>query len=203
MMASQMTKKDRIYRGSPGAERASQRRAQLVAAGMKRFGSAGYQEVSVRAVCVEAGLTERYFYESFENREELLGAVYLTAIASLDAAVQAAIVEGASVEARTRAGLNAYFGFMKRHPAVARVILFEVLGVNGAIDGMYREVMSQFARLLSERLELGKARLLASGLVGAAVHIAMQWVLGGYQQRQRTVVDSCVRIFLAVAEPRP
>jgi AcrR family transcriptional regulator len=195
-----MAKKDRVYRGSLGAERVSQRREQLVAAGLERFGTDGYEEVSVRAVCAEAGLTERYFYESFANKEELLGAVYLFAISQLNEKVQAAIIEEGPIEPRTRAPLTAYFTFMKQHPAAARVILFEVLGVSGEIDGLYREVMAQFSAEIGQRLQLGPAALVSSGLVGAAVHIAMQWVLGGSQQPTRSVVDACVRIFVAVAK---
>jgi AcrR family transcriptional regulator len=193
------TKKDRSYRGSLGAERVSQRRAQLIEAGRARFGAEGYASVSVRAVCVEAGLTERYFYESFANREELLAAVYLDSVGQLNERVLAAIEAPGTLEEQARAGLNAYFGFMKANRPHARVILFEVLGVSAAIDAIYREVMNQFALLLRTKLELPNAPLVASGLVGAAVMIATQWVLGGFSQPQRAVVEACARIFLAVA----
>jgi AcrR family transcriptional regulator len=199
MKANVRARKDRSYRGSLGAERASQRRVQLVAAGRARFGANGYAAVSVRSVCVEAGLTERYFYESFENKEELLAAVYLDCVAQLNAQVQAAIDAPGTIEQQARAGLAAYFGFMKSHPIAARVILFEVLGVSAAIDAIYREVMAQFALLLQKKLRLSKGTLVASGLVGAAVQIATQWVLAGFTQPQRAVTDACARIFLAVA----
>ena len=164
------------------------------------FGGEGYASVTVRAVCVEAGLTERYFYESFENREALLAAVYLDSVAQLNAAVLEAIEEPGTIEEQARAGLGAYFGFMKAHRPAARVILFEVLGVSASIDAIYREVMMQFAQLLRSKLELPNAALITSGLVGAAVMIATQWVLGGYAQPQRAVVDACSRIFHAVAK---
>lgn len=194
------TRRGRSYRGTLSAERASQRRAQLIEAGRARFGAAGYAAVTVRSVCVEAGLTERYFYESFENREQLLAAVYLDAVAQLNAAVLEAIDGPGSLEEQARAGLNAYFGFMKAHRLAARVILFEVLGVSASIDALYREVMMQFAQLLRSKLELPHAALMTGGLVGAAVMIATQWVLGGYTQPQRAVVDACARILLAVAK---
>ena len=195
-----MAKAARLYRGSRGPERTSQRRVQLIEAGARLFGAAGYGPVSVRSVCLAAGLTERYFYESFKNREELLGAVYLDCVFRLQQQVGAATIGDGKRAARVRAGLDAWFGFIKREPHAARVVLFEVLGVSPAIDALYREAMAQFAQVMREQLGLGKDDLIASGLVGAGVHIAMQWVLSGYRQPQKAVVDSCVRIFLAVAE---
>lgn len=194
-----MTRAERTYRGSGSAERAEQRRLQLIAAGRALFGGEGYAAVSVRAVCVEAGLTERYFYESFANKESLLAAVYLDAVAELNARLQPAIELPGGVEAQARAALTAYFGFMKEQPAAARIVLFEVLGVSAEIDGIYREVIAQFAALLRKHLGLKDATLMSGGLVGAAVQIATGWVLGGFAQPQRAVVDSCARIFLAVA----
>src|SRR4051794_19105906 len=105
-MAIAVAKRARVYRGSPAPERASQRRTQLVAAGRKLFGKSGYAAVTVRSVCVEAGLTERYFYESFSNREELLAAVYLACVGDLQEAVNGAIVDAERLELRVRAGLG-------------------------------------------------------------------------------------------------
>ncbi len=194
-----MTKVERIYRGSDGAARAEARRVALIAAGRRLFGGEGYASVSVRAVCVEAGLTERYFYESFANKEALLGAVYLDAVGALNARLTPAMVSEGPIEVRARAGLQAYFGYMKDNPEAARILLFEVLGVSAEIDGLYREVISQFAAQIRKQMELKDAVLMSGGLVGAAVQIATQWVLGGFAQPQRAVVDSCARIFLAVA----
>ena len=190
----------RMYKGSPLTERAELRRTQLIAAGRRLFGSEGYAAVSVRAVCVEAGLTERYFYETFANKEALLAAVYLHAVGELNDRLQPSLASAGPVAARTREGLNAYFGFMKEKPDAARIVLFEVLGVSAEIDGLYREVIAQFAGQLRKQLGLKDATLMSGGLVGAAVQIATQWVLGGFVQPQRAVVDSCARILLAVAK---
>jgi AcrR family transcriptional regulator len=66
----------RRYGGRGAEERQRERRSRLVAAGLEVFGTTGYAAASVRQICREAGLTERYFYESFQGREELLRAVY-------------------------------------------------------------------------------------------------------------------------------
>jgi hypothetical protein len=153
--------------------------------------------------------------------------VYLDAVGALNARLQPAVDADGSIEQRTRLALNAYFGFMKDNPEAARIVLMEVLGVSAEIDQLYREVIAQFAEMLRKQLGLkdlgtrpgahpkgergGEAPLrrkaerpdetvlMSGGLVGAAVQIATSWVLGGFATPQRAVVDSCARIFLAVA----
>jgi AcrR family transcriptional regulator len=62
----------RRWRGREPGDRVAARRAQLVEAGLELMGTAGAHAVSMRGVCRQAGLTERYFYESFGHVDELL-----------------------------------------------------------------------------------------------------------------------------------
>ncbi|MCZ4580854.1 TetR/AcrR family transcriptional regulator [Gordonia amicalis] len=66
----------RRYGGADPTERQSRRRRALISAGLDVFGSEGYAKASVKSVCDQAGLTQRYFYESFTDRADLLVAVY-------------------------------------------------------------------------------------------------------------------------------
>ena len=66
----------RRYRGVSEAARQAERRQRFIEAGLTVFGSRGYHSSTVRSICSEAGLTERYFYESFANSEDLLCVVY-------------------------------------------------------------------------------------------------------------------------------
>ena len=63
--------------GGRAARRPSRRtRGLLVDAAFALFGDGGEAAVSVRSVCRDCGLNTRYFYESFPDTDELLGAVY-------------------------------------------------------------------------------------------------------------------------------
>jgi len=66
----------RPYGGRMPDERKSARRAALIEAGLQLLGTQGTQATTVRAVCRQAGLSSRYFYESFANLDELLLAVF-------------------------------------------------------------------------------------------------------------------------------
>ena len=67
--------RSRRYRGVSGDERRADRRRRLLEAGLQLLGTVGWEQTTMTAVCAEARLTERYFYESFRNREQLLLAV--------------------------------------------------------------------------------------------------------------------------------
>lgn len=200
---------NRRYRGLSPRQRRRERRERLLEAAVAEFGENGYQNATVRGLCARAGLTERYFYESFENREALLCEAYDHVLGRLWGRVQEAIrtAPGDDAPALARSALRAFFGFMRDEPAAARVVLFEVLGVSAAVDQRYREAMQGFAGLIRElalpRLPAALAAhaeddMLADGLVGAVVHIAMRWVLGGYRQSLTQVTESGLTIFRAV-----
>src|ERR1700742_1768346 len=68
----------RKFRGVAPEDRKAERHLRLLEAGIEAYGTRGFHAVGVRDVCGLAKLTERYFYESFENREALFLAVYRT-----------------------------------------------------------------------------------------------------------------------------
>src|SRR5690606_1680294 len=81
----------RRYSGMDAAERTRARRAAILGAALELFGTAGFAATSVKQICVAAGLTERYFYESFRDRHAALAGVYGEIVAELRLSTQAAI----------------------------------------------------------------------------------------------------------------
>lgn len=199
----------RAYAGRSSAERRAARRAALVNAGVQVFGRDGFRAATVKSLCREAGLTERYFYESFANSEALFAAVYKSLIATLETEMLAAIEAApAEAEAMTRAGLRVYFGHMA-DPLIARIVLIEIFGISAEIDRTYRAVTLNFARLTedltarlfdTEAMTAGAdSRLLSMGLVGSTIHIAMYWHLNGYREPFDTVIESALKLYLSMA----
>src|SRR5262245_58267204 len=70
----------RRWRGLDPAERITARREQLIEAGIELMATVGAARISMRGICREAGLTERYFYESFTNLDALLTTVLETVV---------------------------------------------------------------------------------------------------------------------------
>lgn len=63
--------KERQFKGMSLSERKLARREKLIEAGIESYGTHGFFSVTVKDICSEAKLTERYFYESFKKSEDL------------------------------------------------------------------------------------------------------------------------------------
>src|SRR6476619_579434 len=114
------------WAGVPLSDRRAERRALLVDAGYRLFGDEGESAVSVRSVCRECGLNTRYFYESFSDVDDLLGAVYDRVSGELAGLLEAAIGKADDlVAARMRAGIAAVLGFSSADPRRGRVLFTE------------------------------------------------------------------------------
>jgi AcrR family transcriptional regulator len=66
----------RRYRGLDAGERRAERRARLIAAGIRRFGTAGLRTTTVKQICSDAAMSTSHFYQEFSGRQELFWAVH-------------------------------------------------------------------------------------------------------------------------------
>ncbi|PRD38308.1 UNVERIFIED_CONTAM: hypothetical protein NCL1_03594 [Trichonephila clavipes] len=130
----------RRYRGVSEAARQAERRQRFIEAGLTVFGSRGYHSSTVRSICSEAGLTERYFYESFANSEDLLCVVYEHVNQRIRERILATLLDLPQDPAQiARAVLTAFLECMRDDPRMARMLFVEVLGVSDRVDALYRE----------------------------------------------------------------
>jgi len=184
------------YRGASADERRAQRRRRLIEAAVQVYGERGFHNSSVKAVCDAAGLTERYFYESFANSEALLVASVEGATELLIEAMRAAGEDKPVGPARVRGMLETYYWALKQEPVAARVFVIEIRGVSRAVDDVQRILRARLADML-EAAWGGEASasdsLIKTGVIGAMIQIATAWVSGGYAHPLPEVVDAAFR----------
>lgn len=203
------TKPARRYRGESLAERQAGRRLKLVEAGFRVFGSTGYRNATVRQVCAEAGLTERYFYESFARKDDLFLAVYELVMVKIGEAMRAAIEAAApDTKSKARALLGAYFGTIEGDPGLSRILLIDVLSVGPEKDYIYHDAMAAFTDLVrngarellpSRPMNLAQEEVFAAGIVGAIVHVAMRWVISNFERPREEVMGGLIDLLLAAS----
>ena len=113
----------RPYRGVQAGERLAERRSRLLAAGLDLLGSdrQDISELTVRSLCRRAGLASRYFYESFSDKDEFIGAVFDWVVDELAATTQAAVAAVPAHE-QTRAGMANIVGTMADDARVGRLL---------------------------------------------------------------------------------
>ncbi len=201
----------RVYGGQSHEDRMAERRKAFVDAGFELIGTEGYRAATVRAVCKHAGYTDRYFYQLFGSTEGLLLAVYSQVSEQLKQALVTAM-DGtdASIEARSEAGLRAFFRFM-RDPRNARIMISEVLGVSDEITALYMRTVVEFAGLLmaaTASLEPSLAEpnednaIFGQSLIGAVIYAAGAWAMGGYRQPEESVIAGCRSILIGALTQR-
>lgn len=128
-MLGNMAVQSGVYRGVSAAERAAERRARLLEAALTVWASPDTR-TTMTAVCAEAGLSERYFYESFSGLDELLEAVMNAIAAEIEeAARRAAENAGEDPEARARASIRAFVQLLVDDPRKGRVAIVESVAV--------------------------------------------------------------------------
>lgn len=200
-----------MYGGENPVERTARRRQQFMDAGLLIFGTTGYRSATVRMLCKQAELTDRYFYESFDNTEDLLIAVYQQQLDKLQQAVinglLAAPADG-DLMSTVRAGLNTLFD-MAAEPCVARVCWLEVLGISPRVDATYIRTFNGFADLVigfarqrfpDWRVDDDEARMLGLALIGAVSQTVAHWVLGDYRESKHTLLAATARVFEGVLQ---
>lgn len=205
-----MRQPTRPYRGTAAEQRVSERRDRLVQAGIDVFGTTGYRGATIRAVCARAGLTKRYFYESFTDGEALLLACYRRAADEIHTAMVRAVTEApANLADQLRAALAGYFGTIDNDQRLARITLLEILGVSATVDGAYRDQTERFAASVellaheafdASELPLTQRHLVAQGVIGAITTIAAQWLLTERRTPSTQLVDATTVLVLAVLD---
>ncbi len=84
----------RSYGGEAGDVRVARRRAALIEATLDQLAEPEVSAVTVRGICARAGLTPRYFYESFTGVDDLVAATYDGVIDEIAQAALAAFADG-------------------------------------------------------------------------------------------------------------
>ncbi|MEU4707882.1 TetR family transcriptional regulator [Nocardia salmonicida] len=167
----------RSYGGQTAESRAADRRARLIDVGVEMVGTQGVSALGMRSVCRAAGLSQRFFYESFTGTDVLLHAVYRAALSRLEQAVAPGVASSdlhAVFEAAAR--------LMEDDPRICRILLVEPVA-DVRLRGYVRETIPAIATAaLGDRI-VGSpddpyVRMRFSALFGALISLFVEWTEG-------------------------
>ncbi|MFH7766016.1 TetR/AcrR family transcriptional regulator [Acinetobacter sp. BSP-28] len=203
--------KERQFKGMSLTERKQARREKLIEAGIEAYGTHGFFAVTVKDICNEAKLTERYFYESFKKSDELFQTIFLKLIDQLQHNVTQAIMQ-ASTDPRKmiEAGLTALLTTLKDNPGMARIIYIDAMLVQELHNqATIHETMSRFDRMIHAFVMLmmpninrseREISMISTGLNGYVTQIAIRWVVSGFKLSIEEVLSSCSIVFLSLLD---
>ena len=133
MPSSAATPATQVYGGVSAAERRAERRAKLMAAALELLGTEGMGRYPVRAVCIQARLTPRFFYESFPDLDALAVAVFDDVVEDTTSHVLVAVADAVrdapeDRRAQARAAIGTVVSDLTDDPRRARIVFVEALG---------------------------------------------------------------------------
>jgi AcrR family transcriptional regulator len=191
----------RPYGGVSAEDRRSERRRRLLDAGLELFGTKGIAATTIADVCAQAGLTKRYFYESFATIDDLAGAVFGDVTARLVEQVGPAIAVGGGTDPRP--ALTVYLRAVLGDPRLARLLGAEsrtpALAERHAAFGT-RAVELWFA--FTPGADDPPQRLRAHAFAGALDEVALAWTENDLDLSVDQVIDELVDVFHQMTRAR-
>jgi AcrR family transcriptional regulator len=182
------------WSGVPLEDRQALRRGELIDAGVDLLGGESGPALTVRAVCRATGLTERYFYESFSERDEFVRAVYD------DVCARAMSTLSSSTSARD--AVERFVALMVDDPTRGRVLLLAptvepVLTRSGA-NWMpsFIELLQHKVTRITEITQPAVQAMAATGLLGALTALFIAYLDGRLSATREQFIDHCVDLVL-------
>lgn len=196
----------RSYKGRTADQRRDQRRAELVAAVGECLLRGGLPAVSVRAVCTQAKLTPRYFYENFADLDELLLAAVDAVVDEIAAASVAALrsVPEDDTAGQVRAAIATGYGLVADDPRKANLVLVASSG-HGPLRERRHKLVTDYADMIIDGLgvlnrlglaERRRARATALFLMGGSADVIEAVLANRLRMSTTQVVDHLTAMWL-------
>lgn len=204
-----MAVKSGVYRGVSAADRAAERRARLLDATLSVWADPEVR-TTMTAVCGEAGLSERYFYESFPSLDDALVAVLDGVATEIEHAREVAAQQaGDDPIAATYVAISSFVQLLVDDPRKGRVAVIEASALP-QLRPRRTALLRHFAHLAAESAEqlfgprgsdpLGDE---IAGLIfiGGMAELVTAWLDGALEATPEQLVDAASRSFLGLYAP--
>ncbi len=198
-----------VYRGVSAEDRAAERRERLLEATLSVWADPEVR-TTMTAVCAEAGLSERYFYESFRSLDEALIAVLDAIAGEIEGARETATAAvGTDPTAAVHAAITSFVQLLVDDPRKGRVAIIEASALP-QLRPRRTALLRHFAHLAAESATdlLGertgdRASDEIAGLmfIGGMAELVTAWLEGALEATPTELVDAASRSFLGLYAP--
>jgi AcrR family transcriptional regulator len=147
----------RAYGGKTLDARRAEQRERILLAARDVFADRGYAGAGIEEIVSRAHASRTTFYVFFENKEECLLALFDFGLERLAAAVMETVAETADrriepIE-RIRAEVRAVAAALAADPAMARIVLIEIVGATPAAEHARARARNAAAKIIEVQLE--------------------------------------------------
>ena len=186
------------WNGLSTEERQRERRQLLIESAFELLANEGSNATTVRAVCARARLNPRYFYESFDDLDALVVALYDHLGEELQVVVSKAVADAEPTrEAQVRAVVASTVRFVDEDRRRGRFLYHEALG-NEALNRRRIEAGFALAALLAAGSDDVRHQVAASFVVGGFTEVLSAWVDGRIKVGRSRLIDQSTELFLAI-----
>lgn len=197
--------KRRSFKGMSLEVRQAERRERLMEAGLQAYGTQGFFSVTVRDVCMEAKLTERYFYESFKNSGALFDAIYIRLVEDLQQRILNGVMQGGSdPKQMIQQGLTAFFKQLHDDQRATRILFIDAILVHENEGKSIHKAVKRFDLMTQSFITLmipqaqenmSMVSLISTGLTGYVTHLATRWAISGFKEPLDEMLAACMVLY--------
>jgi AcrR family transcriptional regulator len=156
-LSAQPAPEGRRYAGKSLADRRSEQRERILLAARDVFAARGYAGASLDEIVARGRVSRSTFYAFFENKEECLLALYQSGLERFGAEIAAAAAASSEREldpqTLLREELRATLAAYAADPALARVVLIEIVGATPQAEALHVRSRHVAARIIQARME--------------------------------------------------
>ncbi|MFI9506503.1 TetR/AcrR family transcriptional regulator [Nocardia sp. NPDC052566] len=200
----------RTYGGISAEARRAQRRTALLDAALEIVGTLGLAKLTVSGLTAQAGLNERYYYESFDSRDAVLTALLDRIAEELAAAIVEALrTAPPDTRGTANAAVAAGIHLLTDDPRKARVALIAGMATP-ELRARTNQTVRVFARMVaaegSDFYGLGDREpdpaidFRATYLVGGLVQTLTAWLQDDLPMTRDELIEHTTDIFVLLGE---
>jgi len=174
------------------------------------IGTKGLSKLTVSGLCTRAGLNERYYYESFDSRDDVLTALFDNIAEELAAAIMAALhTAPEDTKAKATAAIAAGIHLLTDDPRKAETSLVAAMATPH-LRARTAETIRVFARLVAaEGIEFygmgdsgpdTRIDFRATYLVGGLIQTLTGWLRGELAISRDELIEHTTDVFVLLGE---
>lgn len=202
-----MSSVERSYGGRSAQERTEDRHTRLVEAAITVLAGQG-ERATMTAICQEAGLTERYFYQSFANRDAALVAALESVSDEISGnAIRALQDTQGSPEERVLAMTRDFAHWATAHRDRAVVAVMHARTI-AALRQRRKELVVSFAEIAAHEAaglygdrawDPDRARVQGILFIGGLAELVAAWLSGDVQLEPDALAEVVADLFVSLS----
>jgi len=198
---------ERSYGGKTAAERASERRQRLLGATITVLAESGEARATMTGICAAAGLTERYFYESFTDLDDAMLAAF-DQVCNEILELAARVIENTpgTPEQRGHAVMESFVELVVETPEKGKVAVLDATA-NPRLRARRSELIGVFADFVAREADelygehtwsADRARLFGVVYIAGFAELVRAWLDKEVDQSPADLVETASDLFTAL-----